>query len=142
MPFFSNAGTRHANPLALIQLFGRWGSTAVMRYVKDAILGLQGGSIAQVTEKLGKPLAAMEEQMLGRLVKLRQPAAKPFAAEAWSAQGLESLAGRLLPLVMTAMPAKDYTQELSSALAPIERTPPRHPGRGGRDAATVRPMPV
>ena len=73
------------------------------------------GEIRERTaERASTPRAAMEEQMLGRLVKLRKPAAKPFAAEACSAQALESLAGRLLPLVMTAMPTKDYTQELSS----------------------------
>ena len=33
-----------------IQMFGRWGSTTVLRYVREALLGRAGGHIAQVTE--------------------------------------------------------------------------------------------
>ena len=33
-----------------IQLFGRWGSSTVLRYVREALLGKEGGHIAQITE--------------------------------------------------------------------------------------------
>ena len=35
-----------------IQLFGRWGSSVVLRYVREALLGLKGGTISAVTEGL------------------------------------------------------------------------------------------
>ena len=37
---------------AVIQLFGRWGSSAVFGYVRDALLGEKGGTIAKKTEQL------------------------------------------------------------------------------------------
>ena len=37
-----------------IQVFGRWGSPAILGYVRDAILGAQGGGIAQITEGTDK----------------------------------------------------------------------------------------
>ena len=57
-------------PLVKIKVFGRWGSAAVERYVRDAILGRLGGGISKVTEgvakakaKTGKEKAkAVEEQ--------------------------------------------------------------------------------
>ena len=33
-----------------IQVFGRWGSSAILGYVREAILGQQGGDLARVTE--------------------------------------------------------------------------------------------
>ena len=39
------------HPVWTIQVFGRWGSPAILEYVRDAILGQQGGHIAQVTER-------------------------------------------------------------------------------------------
>ena len=40
-----------------IKIFGRWGSDAVERYVREAILGKKGGNIAKVTEGLAKAKA-------------------------------------------------------------------------------------
>ena len=37
----------------MIQVFGRWGSSAVLRYVREAILGVRGGRVAQITEGTG-----------------------------------------------------------------------------------------
>ena len=37
-----------------IKVFGRWGSAAVERYVRDAILGMAGGDVAQLTEGVKK----------------------------------------------------------------------------------------
>ena len=33
-----------------IQMFGRWGSATVLRYVREALLGKEGGSIAEIVE--------------------------------------------------------------------------------------------
>eukprot|EP00972_Heterocapsa_arctica_P068182 10068478-Heterocapsa_arctica.AAC.1 len=37
----------------LIQLFGRWGSSAVLLYIREALLGRRGGVISRVTEGTG-----------------------------------------------------------------------------------------
>ena len=34
----------------VVQLFGRWGSVTVLRYVREALLGKEGGNLAEVTE--------------------------------------------------------------------------------------------
>ena len=44
----------------VIQMFGRWGSPVVLRYVRDALLGREGGTIAQQTE--GNSLGARWSQ--------------------------------------------------------------------------------
>ena len=38
------------HPLWTIQVFGRWGSSSVRGYVRDAILGVRGGTLAAATE--------------------------------------------------------------------------------------------
>ena len=43
-----------------IQLFGRWGSNTVLKYVREALLGREGGTIAQVTEGY-LPHSSLEE---------------------------------------------------------------------------------
>ena len=43
----AQAMARAGLELPVIQLFGRWGSDAVMGYVRDALLGEEGGKIAQ-----------------------------------------------------------------------------------------------
>ena len=45
------------HPLWTIQVFGRWGSTAILGYVRDAILGVQGGDLARHTEEGPKLLS-------------------------------------------------------------------------------------
>ena len=105
------------HPLAIVQLFGRWGSTAVLGYVKDALLGVNGGTLAQLTEKTGAPLAALEEELVGRMASF--PGMHPGDASALSDRALESLANRLAPLVLERIPLKrDLTQEIQNALAP------------------------
>ena len=74
---------RAGHQLALIQLFGRWGSTTVMKYVHEAALGSAGGNIAQFTERLGTPLMLAEENLLGRQAKVPQLKGRG-AAVAWS----------------------------------------------------------
>ena len=44
-----------------IQMFGRWGSATVLRYVREALLGRQGGTIAQATEGLLPKNASLAE---------------------------------------------------------------------------------
>ena len=39
------------HPIWTIQVFGRWGSRAILGYVREALLGHQGGSLAQQTEQ-------------------------------------------------------------------------------------------
>ena len=39
----------------VIQLFGRWTSATVLKYVRDALLGENGGNIAQLTEHKATP---------------------------------------------------------------------------------------
>ena len=58
------------HPVSLIQLFGRWGSPAVMQYVREAALGSRGGQIARVTESLGGSMAMIEEQVAQRVVPI------------------------------------------------------------------------
>ena len=48
-------------PLQKIKVFGRWGSAAVERYVRDAILGRLGGGIAKATEGVTKAKTKKEE---------------------------------------------------------------------------------
>ena len=38
----------------VIQVFGRWGSAVVLRYVREALLGARGGTIAATTEQAGR----------------------------------------------------------------------------------------
>ena len=47
--------------LPIIQLFGRWGSNAVMKYVRDTLLGIEGGDIS-------RQLALRDEGRTGSLV--------------------------------------------------------------------------
>ena len=42
--------------LPKIKVFGRWGSAAVERYVREAILGRKGGNISKVTEGVAEEL--------------------------------------------------------------------------------------
>ena len=39
------------HPIWTIQVFGRWGSKAILGYVREALLGHQGGNLAHVTEQ-------------------------------------------------------------------------------------------
>ena len=39
------------HPIWTIQVFGRWGSKAILGYVREALLGHQGGSLAHITEQ-------------------------------------------------------------------------------------------
>ena len=39
----------------VIQLFGRWGSAAMLRYVREALLGVKGGNLAEITEGVHNP---------------------------------------------------------------------------------------
>ena len=49
--------------LTKIKIFGRWGSAAVERYVREAILGYRGGDVAQVTEGVEKALKELQLKM-------------------------------------------------------------------------------
>ena len=52
--------------LLVIQLFCRWGSSVVMRYVQEAPLGRHGGDIAAITE--GQPrMDALQEAIMTKL---------------------------------------------------------------------------
>ena len=42
--------------LHTIKVFGRWGSSAVERYVREAVLGKKGGNLSKVTEGIIKEL--------------------------------------------------------------------------------------
>ena len=44
-----------------IQVFGRWGSDAVLRYVREALLGKEGGTIARTTEGFPPHMGSIEE---------------------------------------------------------------------------------
>ena len=44
------------HPAWVIQTFGRWESAVVLRYVRDALLGEDGGDLAQVTEGVLEPV--------------------------------------------------------------------------------------
>ena len=51
------------HPAWTIQVFGRWGSAAVLGYVREAILGLQGGQLAQVTEARSVTIAGLAQSV-------------------------------------------------------------------------------
>ena len=56
----------------IIQVFGRWGSATVLQYVRLAILGSNGGNIAQITENMcgadkeAKSLESIATQLLSQ----------------------------------------------------------------------------
>ena len=72
------------HPVWTIQVFGRWGSAAVLGYVREALLGHQGGELAQRTEAAAssrtsvKNLRAIAGEMLR---KCASPRTIPQVAE-------------------------------------------------------------
>ena len=85
-------------PLLVIQLFGRRGSSAVMRYVQEAPLGKQGGSIAHMVEGL-TPIHQLTEAVLAP--RSRSSPTKVPAELAGLA--VEKVADQLLPQVVAAI---------------------------------------
>ena len=70
------------HPAWTIQVFGRWGSAAVLGYVREAILGERGGSLAATTEarsltisKLKKRLAVDRRRQPFRACRIKRAAA-------------------------------------------------------------------
>ncbi|CAK0789745.1 unnamed protein product [Prorocentrum cordatum] len=61
-------------PISVVQIFGRWGSSAVLRYVRDAALGSRGGGISRrVEEPDGLVLDDVHDRLLqeaGKMAKI------------------------------------------------------------------------
>ena len=67
----------------VIQVFGRWASSTVLRYVRTAILGAQGGQIAQTTEASASSLAVVSK---GVKRKALQAQGQMGESQAWAPQ--------------------------------------------------------
>lgn len=55
------------HPVWVIQVFGRWGSAAVLGYVREAILGTCGGSLAAITEQRRTSLRGLKRRLAGNM---------------------------------------------------------------------------
>ena len=83
------------HPIWTIQMFGRWGSRAILGYVREALLGYQGGSLAQQTERAAagrvsvKDVRKLASQAISRAVGT--DAVPPSAKKAMTEMLLEHL---------------------------------------------------
>jgi len=113
---------RAGHPVPIIQLFGRWGSSVVLRYIRDAALGSRGGSIAQRTEGGSFALVDAEEQIAQKVLQVA-PATKPGAMAARCDAELDRLARRVLPAVLAAVPTleqqRDFERGIRHAVSTI-----------------------
>jgi len=66
-----------------IQIFGRWGSSAVLRYIRDTLVAVEGADIAKTVE-LAQPLP------LHRILSSVQPGT-PLAIQDWALEQLHRL---------------------------------------------------
>ena len=88
---------------AVIQLFGRWGSSAVFGYVRDGLLGEKGGTIAKKTEQLAMSdqadITAQLEKGFGQRVADKNGAVKTAVEVA-----AERIYEKLLPTLLGQVP--------------------------------------
>ena len=99
-----------------IQLFGRWGSDAVLRYVREAALGMHGGNLARMTERPGVDI---EDRIMAKLA-----AAWPKQSEGIIAairdKEIEEIAERVLPLLLKSGAAKHEATDWSGLVDSIK----------------------
>ena len=88
----------------VIQVFGRWGSEAVLLYVREAILGERGGNVARLTEEAatltlqdlkGRARQSISDGAIGKGVFPGERRASVGEADAC----VESVATEVLPLI-------------------------------------------
>jgi hypothetical protein len=79
----------------MIQLFGRWGSSAVLGYVREALLGRRGGVIAKVTEGTEVTVEDLKARVVNSMGK--EKCGTGGKARAYADLAVEELAQKTLP---------------------------------------------
>ena len=108
-------------PLPIIQLFGRWGSDAVLRYVRDAALGDEGGSVAQQLSGLISPKPSVDLKMIVEESRCHQlPLADVAKGRALTEASIEQVANAILPKIMdSVVDPTGLTADLEKAVKDI-----------------------
>ena len=97
----------------VIQLFGRWASATVLRYVREALLGEKGGNLAQLTETVRNPSGklGMSMQVIKRNIKkvVKKKAPRNMSEKvkpALNRISVDQVANAIMPNVMKAIQAR------------------------------------
>ena len=92
------------HPIWTIQVFGRWGSNAILGYVREALLGYKGGNLAQQTEQAASSRMSIKgiRKMVGKAIE-DTPSAEVLSGEAKHAM-LEMVLEHVSDLLQAAGP--------------------------------------
>jgi hypothetical protein len=104
--------------VAIVQLFGRWGSSVVLRYVRESALGVKGGNLARRTEST---LADAQDKLVSKIIQER-PGQPSGVVAAIRDKELERIATRLLRDFTLKLPANGAVEELASEISRLQLT--------------------
>ena len=102
--------------ITLIQLFGRWGSAVVLRYVREAALGKRGGTLAM---RIEQGLTNLEEQVTKKVTQAL-PKQSDGVIAALRDRELEAIASRLLPKLLERRTAEESRSDWASVADSIK----------------------
>ena len=92
----------------IVQLFGRWGTTTVLKYIREAPLGAKGGTITQVTEGVAPPMGSPINSLLENILKMIHGPNRA-RANGLSDLAVEDIAALVLPKLKAPTPSLDTT---------------------------------